>query len=145
MLFLPQLLFDCSGGGSRREKFCEKAVGTIELCETGEAWWGMRGYMWDNFNHSQAISYSQHFQNSRFVECVLDVYWELPPVAGPLLTHQTRYSPPRTTSPIMEDGRYGLFQRLGLSRFETSVFNGYTLMVYVQISESGSKPLERMR
>ncbi|KAL0415209.1 UNVERIFIED_CONTAM: hypothetical protein Slati_3352800 [Sesamum latifolium] len=85
--------------------------------------------MRDDFNHSnKAISYAEHFTNSRFVESVLDVYWELPPVAGPSLTHQTRYDPARTSAPIVEDGRYRLFQRLGLSRFDTSVFNGYTQM-----------------
>lgn len=124
---------------ARRNKFWEKAVDIDELCGPGEAWWGVRGQMRDDFNHSnQAISYAQHFQNSRFVESVLEVYWELPPVAGPSLTHQTRYDPARSQSPIVEDGRFGLFRRLGLSRLETSVFNGYTQMVYLQISEQGS-------
>ncbi|KAI9107821.1 hypothetical protein K1719_021157 [Acacia pycnantha] len=121
---------------SRNKKFWEKAVDTEELCGPGETWWGVRGYVRDNFNHSnRRISYSVHFQNSRFVESVLDVYWELPPVAGPSLTHQSRYDPARTSSPIVEDGRFGLFQRLGLARLDNSVFNGYTQMVYVQISE----------
>ncbi|KAK4269345.1 hypothetical protein QN277_022514 [Acacia crassicarpa] len=121
---------------SRNKKFWEKAVDIEELCGPGETWWGVRGYMRDNFNHSnRRISYSVHFQNSRFVESVLDVYWELPPVAGPSLTHQSRYDPARTSSPIVEDGRFGLFQRLGLARLDNSVFNGYTQMVYVQISE----------
>ncbi|XP_010917582.1 uncharacterized protein [Elaeis guineensis] len=119
----------------KRQKFWEKAVDIDELCGKGEAWWGVRGYMRDDFNHSnKAISYAEHFQNSRFVESVLDVYWELPPVAGPSLTHQTRYDPARAPDPIIEDGRYGLFQRLGLARLENSVFNGYTQMVYLQIS-----------
>ncbi|KAH6781385.1 DNA-directed RNA polymerase subunit beta [Perilla frutescens var. hirtella] len=120
----------------RRKKFWEKAVDTDELCGPGEAWWGVRGYMRDDFNHSnKAITYDEHFQNSRFVESVLNVYWELPPVAGPSLTHQTRYEPARSPSPVIKDGRFGLFQRLGLSRLEPSVFNGYTQMVYVQVSE----------
>lgn len=120
----------------RRRKFWEKAVDTDELCGPGEAWWGVRGYMRDDFNHSnKAITYDEHFQNSRFVESVLDVYWEVPPVAGPSLTHQTRYEPARAPSPIVKDGRFSLFQRLGLTRFEPSVFNGYTQMVYVQVSE----------
>ncbi|KAG9143309.1 hypothetical protein Leryth_010237 [Lithospermum erythrorhizon] len=124
---------------ARRNKFWEKAVDVDELCGPGEAWWGVQGQMRDDFNHSnKRISYDQHFQNSRFVESVLEVYWELPPVAGPSLTHQTRYDPARSQSPIVEDGRYGLFQRLGLSKLETSVFNGYTQMVYLQISEPGS-------
>ncbi|ONK79264.1 uncharacterized protein A4U43_C01F4610 [Asparagus officinalis] len=119
----------------KREKFYEKAVDIEDLCGKGESWWGVRGYMRDDFNHSnKPISYSEHFQNSRFVESVLDVYWELPPVAGPSLTHQTRYDPARAPDPIIEDGRYGLFQRLGLTKFETSVFNGYTQMVYLKIS-----------
>ncbi|XP_026439390.1 uncharacterized protein LOC113338086 isoform X1 [Papaver somniferum] len=121
----------------KRKKFWEKAVDVDELCGPGEAWWGVRGHMRDDFNHTnKAISYKEHFQNSRFVESVLDVYWELPPVAGPSLTHQTRYDPARSVSPVVEDGRFGLFQRLGLSRFDSSVFNGYTQMVYVQISQS---------
>lgn len=121
---------------SRRKKFWEKAVDIEELCGPGEAWWGVRGYMRDNFNHSnKPISYAQHFQNSRYVESILDVYWELPPVAGPSLTHQTRYDPARAPNPIVEDGRYGLFQRLGLGKLDNSVFNGYTQMVYLQISE----------
>ncbi|GFP85654.1 hypothetical protein PHJA_000709100 [Phtheirospermum japonicum] len=120
----------------RRNKFWEKAVNVNELCGPGEAWWGVRGHMRDDFNHSnKVITFAEHFQNSRFVESVLDVYWELPPVAGPSLTHQTRYDPARSSRPIVEDGRYGLFQRLGLTRFETSVFNGYTQMVYLQVSE----------
>ncbi|OVA08583.1 hypothetical protein BVC80_209g329 [Macleaya cordata] len=124
---------------TKRKKFWEKAVDIDELCGPGEAWWGVKGYMRDDFNHSnKAISFSEHFKNSRFVESVLDVYWELPPVAGPSLTHQTRYDPARASGPIVEDGRFGLFQRLGLSRLETSVFNGYTQMVYVQISEPSS-------
>ncbi|QCE08976.1 hypothetical protein DEO72_LG10g195 [Vigna unguiculata] len=121
---------------SRRKKLWEKAVDIEELCGPGEAWWGVRGYMRDNFNHSnKPISYAQHFQNSRYVESILDVYWELPPVAGPSLTHQTRYDPARAPTPIVEDGRYGLFQRLGLANLDKSVFNGYTQMVYLQISE----------
>lgn len=124
---------------SKRRKFWQKAVDIEELCGPDEAWWGVRGYMRDDFNHSnQPISYADHFQNSRFLESILDVYWELPPVAGPSLTHQTRYDPARAPSPIVEDGRYRLFQRLGLTRLETSVFNGYTQMVYLHISEQES-------
>nr|XP_023872037.1 uncharacterized protein LOC111984648 [Quercus suber] len=123
----------------KRRKFWQKAVDIEELCGPDEAWWGVRGYMRDDFNHSnQPISYADHFQNSRFLESILDVYWELPPVAGPSLTHQTRYDPARAPSPIVEDGRYRLFQRLGLTRLETSVFNGYTQMVYLHISEQES-------
>ncbi|KAI0522927.1 hypothetical protein KFK09_005316 [Dendrobium nobile] len=121
----------------KRKMLWEKAVDIDELCGEGEAWWGVRGNMRDDFNHSnKTITYEEHFQNSRFVESALDVYWELPPVAGPSLTHQTRYDPARAPDPIIEDGRFGLFRRLGLSRLETSVFNGYTQMVYVQISTS---------
>lgn len=120
----------------RRKKFWDKAVNIDELCGPGEAWWGVRGHMRDDFNHSnKAITYAEHFENSRFVESVLDVYWELPPVAGPSLTHQTRYDPARASTPTIEDGRYGLFKRLGLSQFDNSVFNGYTQMVYLQVSE----------
>lgn len=123
---------------SRRKTFWEKAVDIDELCGPGEAWWGVRGYMLDDFNNSKSnklISFSEHFQNSRFVESVLDVYWEVPPVAGPSLTHQTRYDPARAVTPVVEDGRYGLFQRLGLTRLDPSVFNGYTQMAYLQISK----------
>ncbi|CAA0826922.1 Unknown protein [Striga hermonthica] len=123
----------------RRKKFWEKAVDINELCGPGEEWWGVRGYMRDDFNHSnKPISYNEHFQNSRFVESVLDVYWELPPVAGPSLTHQTRYDPARAPSPIVEDGKYGLFRRLGLLQLDSSVFNGYTQMVYLQVSRPGT-------
>ncbi|KAG8656406.1 hypothetical protein MANES_04G131400v8 [Manihot esculenta] len=124
---------------SKWKKFWEKAVDIDELCGPNEAWWGIRSWMLDNFNHSnKLISYEEHFQNSQFIDSILDVYWELPPVAGPSLTHQTRYDPARTIPPIVEDGRYGLFQWLGLGRLETSVFNGYTQMVYLQISEQES-------
>ncbi|XP_077218973.1 uncharacterized protein LOC143853128 [Tasmannia lanceolata] len=123
----------------KRKKFWEKAVDIEELCGKDEAWWGVKGVMRDDFNHTNmGISYEEHFQNSRFVESVLDLYWELPPVAGPSLTHQTRYDPARAPNPLVEDGRFGLFQRLGLSRLETSVFNGYTQMVHLQISPSDS-------
>ncbi|KAK1576314.1 hypothetical protein Q3G72_012846 [Acer saccharum] len=102
---------------ARRKKFWEKAVDVQELCGPGETWWGVRGEMRDNFNYSNTpISYAEHFQNSRFVESILDVYWEIPPVAGPTLTHQTRYDPARAPSPTVEDGRYSLFQRLSLSQ-----------------------------
>ncbi|KAG6480857.1 hypothetical protein ZIOFF_057445 [Zingiber officinale] len=98
----------------KRKRFWEIAVDRDELCGNGEEWWGAQGYMRDAFNHSnKAISYEEHFQNSRFVDSVLDVYWELPPVAGPSLTHQTRCGPARASDPIIEDGRFGLFQRLG--------------------------------
>ncbi|KAF5178189.1 Dna-directed rna polymerase subunit beta [Thalictrum thalictroides] len=120
----------------KRRKFWEKAADIDELCGEGEVWWGVKGQMRDDFNHSnKAISFAEHFQNSRFVESVLDVYWELPPVAGPSLTHQTRYDPARVSSPIVEDGRFGFFQRIGLGKLETSVFNGYTQMVYLQLHE----------
>ncbi|KAH0652468.1 hypothetical protein KY289_030146 [Solanum tuberosum] len=66
-----------------RKKFWEKAVDIDELSGPGEAWWGVRGQM---------------------RESVLDVYWELPPVAGPSLTHQMSYDPARASSPIVEDG-----------------------------------------
>ncbi|XP_023752468.1 uncharacterized protein LOC111900814 isoform X1 [Lactuca sativa] len=119
----------------KRKQFWEKAVDINDLCGPHEAWWGVKGYMRDDFNHTnKQISHTQHFQNSRFVESILDVYWELPPVAGPSLTHQTRYDPARVSNPIVEDGRFRLFQRLGLSRLEETVFNGYTQMVYVKIS-----------
>ncbi|KAJ1298062.1 hypothetical protein BS78_01G424400 [Paspalum vaginatum] len=122
---------------STRKKFWEKAVERDDLCGKDDAWWGVRGYMRDNFNHSnKAISYQEHFQNSRLVESVMDLYWELPPVAGPSLTHQTRYDPARAADPIIEDGRYGLFRRIGLARLDASVFNGYTQMAYVEISGS---------
>nr|CAD1823635.1 unnamed protein product [Ananas comosus var. bracteatus] len=81
---------------SRRKMFWDKAVDIDELCGKGDAWWGVRGYMRDDFNHSnKAISYAEHFQNSRFLESVLDVYWELPPVAGPRLLTK-----PDTTLPV---------------------------------------------
>ncbi|XP_073109398.1 uncharacterized protein [Elaeis guineensis] len=123
----------------RRKSLWEKAVGIDELCGMNNAWWGIRGHMNDNFNRSsEYISYPEHVKNHRFLESVLDVYWELPPVAGPSLTHQTRYDPARSPNPIIEDGRFDLFQRLGLTRLEASVFNGYTQMVYLQISAPDS-------
>lgn len=148
-MLIPIVVQCLSGGGhsclkfsdearirAKRKKFWEKAVETDELCGPGEAWWGVRGNMRDNFNHSnEPISYTQHFQNSRFLESVLDIYWELPPVAGPSLTHQSRYDPARTRPPIVEDGRFRLFQRLGLTGFDRSLFNGYTQMVYVEVSK----------
>ncbi|EPS65617.1 hypothetical protein M569_09161, partial [Genlisea aurea] len=122
---------------SQRKKFWDKAVDAEELCGPGGAWWGVRGHVRDDFNHtSRPINSTRHFDNSLFVESVLDVYWELPPVAGPSLTHQTRYDPARASNPIVEDGRYRLFQRLGLTRLEREVFNGYTQMVYLQVSNS---------
>ncbi|GAB4842259.1 hypothetical protein Ancab_012229 [Ancistrocladus abbreviatus] len=51
---------------AKRKKFWAKAVDINELCGAGEAWWGVRGHMRDNFNHTnKAISYAEHFQNSR--------------------------------------------------------------------------------
>ncbi|KAH9714288.1 Malonate--CoA ligase [Citrus sinensis] len=124
---------------AKRKKFWEKAVDIEERCGVGETGWGVKEEMRGNFNHSnKPISYAEHFRNSQFVESILDVYRELPPVSGPSLTHQTRFDPARVCSPILEDGRNGLFQRLRLARLETSVFNGYTQMVYLQISEQVS-------
>ncbi|WOK97922.1 hypothetical protein Cni_G06630 [Canna indica] len=120
---------------AKRKMLWEKAVDTPELCGKEGAWWGVQGYMRDNFNSSnKAVSYKQHFQNSRFVESVLDIYWELPPVAGPSLTHQIRYDPARTQEPIVEDGKFHLFKKLGLARLEASLFNQYTQMVYIKVS-----------
>ncbi|KAI3840122.1 hypothetical protein MKX03_003578 [Papaver bracteatum] len=91
----------------KKKKFWEKAVDINGFCGPGEAWWGVRGHMRDDFNQTnEALSYKEHFQNSRFVESVLDT------------------------------GSYML--RLGLSRFDSSVFNGYSQMVFVQISKSSS-------
>ncbi|XP_057833480.1 uncharacterized protein LOC131044219 isoform X2 [Cryptomeria japonica] len=119
-----------------RKQFWEKALDIQELCGSGDAWWGVRGHMRDNFNHSfEIISHTEHVENSKFVESVLDLYWELPPVAGPSLTHQTRYDPARSSEPIVPDDQRYLFRKLGLSSLNNSVFNGYTQMVYVQISE----------
>lgn len=119
----------------KRRKMWENAVSIDELCGSGETWWGVRGEMCDDFNRSnKAISYADHFRYSRYAESLLNVYWELPPVAGPSLTHQTRYDPARTSNPIVEDGQISLFNRLGLTRLDASVFNGYTQMVYVKIS-----------
>lgn len=119
----------------KRRGMWENAVDIDELCAGGEAWWGVRGEMRDDFNRSNlAISHADHFRNGRYVESFLDVYWELPPIAGPSLTHQARYDPARTPNPIVEDGQYSLFQQLGLSRLDRDVFNGYACMVYTKIS-----------
>ncbi|XXG45809.1 hypothetical protein AAC387_Pa02g0792 [Persea americana] len=66
-----------------RKKFWEKAVDIEELCGEGDSWWGVRGEMRDDFNHSnKEISHAEHFQNSRFVESVLDmVYLKISPTA----------------------------------------------------------------
>ncbi|GLT77181.1 hypothetical protein SLA2020_487910 [Shorea laevis] len=123
---------------SKRKKLWEKAVDIDELCGPNEAWWGVRGEMRDNFNRNRTpISYAYHFADGRFIESILEVYWEPPPVAGPSLSHQTRYDPTRTPILIVKDGHYGLLQRLGLRRLETSVFNGHTQVVYIQISGPG--------
>ncbi|KAE8700661.1 Detected protein of confused Function [Hibiscus syriacus] len=87
---------------SKRNKFWEKSVDTDELCARNEAWWGSR------FSMSIGSYYQQLV---------------LP------FTHQTRYDPARAPTPIVEDGRYRMFQRLGLDRLERSVFNGYTQMI----------------
>ncbi|KAH9300811.1 hypothetical protein KI387_012394 [Taxus chinensis] len=119
-----------------RKKFWDKALDIKELCGSGDAWWGVKGHMRDNFNHSfEIMSHAEHFENNKFVESVLDLYWELPPVAGPSLTHQTRYDPARSSKPIVLDGQKDLFRKLGMNSLNSSVFNGYTQMVYVQISE----------
>ncbi|XP_020581761.1 uncharacterized protein LOC110025552 isoform X2 [Phalaenopsis equestris] len=126
----------------KRRKMWENAVDIEELCGNGKAWWGVRGELRDDLNHSnREISYFDHFHISRFVESLLDVYWEFPPVAGPSLTHQTSYDPARTSNPIVEDGQYLLFKRLGLARLDASVFNWYIQMVYLKISSPSSKHL----
>lgn len=120
---------------AKRKQFWEKALDIKELCGPGDTWWGVRGQMRDNFNHSfEIISHAEHFENSKFVESVLDMYWELPPVAGPSLTHQTRYDPARSSEPVITNHQKDLFRKLGLSSLNRTVFNGYTQMAYVQIS-----------
>jgi hypothetical protein len=104
-----------------------------DLCGKDGAWWGIKGYMRDNFNHSNKVtSHKEHFQNSRLVKSVLDMYWKLRPITGSSLTHQTRYDPTRAVDPIIEDGHYTLFR--SLARLDATVFNCYTQMVFVQIS-----------
>jgi hypothetical protein len=106
-----------------------------ELCGADNAWWGVRGQMRDNFNHSfEVISEIDHLQNSKRVEAALELYWELPPIADPSLTHQTRYDPARTSLPIIGHSQRKLFRNLSLSSLEKDVFNGYTQMVYLKIS-----------
>jgi hypothetical protein len=62
------------------------------------------------------------------VKSVLDMYWELRPITGSSLTHQTRYDPTRAVDQIIEDGHYTLFR--SLARLDASVFNCYTQMVF---------------
>ena len=54
-----------------KRKFWEKVVEIDDLCGKDGAWWGIKGYMRDNFNHSNKVtSHKEHFQNSRPVKCV---------------------------------------------------------------------------
>ncbi|EPS70168.1 hypothetical protein M569_04595, partial [Genlisea aurea] len=116
----------------RKENVWKGTLSTGQLC-SGDAWWGNRGEMLDDFHRkSQPMNYTEHFDNGRFAESVLDVYWELPPVAAPWLTNQTRYDPARTSHPVVKDGE--LFEKVGLGKLEGWLFNGYTQMVYVKIS-----------
>lgn len=118
---------------ARRDSW-EKAVNISELCGPSDAWWGVRGQMRDNFNHSFVhITQEQHLENFKQIESFLDLYWELPPVAAPSLTHQRRYDPARTTHPLIKDEEEWLFAQLGLSSLNKDLFNGYTQMVYLKI------------
>ncbi|XP_002984414.2 uncharacterized protein LOC9644262 [Selaginella moellendorffii] len=120
-----------------RSKKWEKAMDSSQLCGGGGEWWGVRGEMRDNFNHSNApISHQQHLHNGRLVESMLQLYWELPPVAGPSLTKQNRYDPARSSRPLVGDGDRTLFRKLGLHSLEKRVFNGYTQMAYVRLLSS---------
>jgi hypothetical protein len=86
-----------------KRKFWEKVVDIDDLCGKDGAWWGIKGYMRDNFNHSNKVtSQKEHFQNSRLVKFVLDMYWELRPVTGSSLTHQTRYDPTCAVDPSLK-------------------------------------------
>lgn len=119
-----------------RRELWEKAVDVHELCGPGDAWWGVKGQMRDNFNHSFVhITQEEHLENSKQVESALDLYWELPPVAASSLTLQSRYDPARATNPIVTDDEKELFVQLGLSGLEKGLFNGYTQMVYLKISQ----------
>lgn len=92
-----------------------------------EAWWGFKGLMLDDLNsNSKATSYAEHFQNSMFVQSVLHI------------CHQRRYYPAHAPDPIIEEGSFVVFRKLGLTRFEASVFNGYAQMVYLQVSAPDS-------
>jgi hypothetical protein len=45
-----------------KRKFWEKAVEIDDLCGKDGAWWGIKGYMQDNFNHSNKVtSHKEHF------------------------------------------------------------------------------------
>ncbi|KAJ7568577.1 hypothetical protein O6H91_01G038500 [Diphasiastrum complanatum] len=119
---------------SARKGFWEKALDIKELCGSNIMWWGVQGEMRDNFSHNNtAISYATHVENVQFLESVLDIYWELPPVAGPTLTHQRRFDPARTSHPIVANSDNHLFMQLGLDRLNKSVFNGYTQMAYLRL------------
>ncbi|MCO5595744.1 hypothetical protein L7F22_049792 [Adiantum nelumboides] len=119
-----------------RKKNWEKSVNTDELCGPGGAWWGVRGQMRENFNHSFVhITQEQHLENFKQIESSLELYWELPPVAAPSLTRQSRYDPARTTDPIIGDNESKLFVQSGLSSLDKALFNGYTQMVYLKVSQ----------
>jgi hypothetical protein len=63
-----------------KRKFWDKAVEIDDLYGKDGAWWGIKGYMRDNFNHSNKVtSHKEHFQNSRLMKSVLDMYCELRP------------------------------------------------------------------
>ena len=112
---------------AKRKQLSEKALDIKELCGSGDIWWGVRGQMRDNFNHSfEMILRAEHFENSKFVESVLDLHWEVPPVFGPSLTHQTRYDSTHSSEPVIPDYQKYLFRQFGLSSLNNTVFNGYT-------------------
>ncbi|KAG0585600.1 hypothetical protein KC19_2G024300 [Ceratodon purpureus] len=119
---------------NERQGRWEKAVNMSELCGDDDEWWGVQGFARDDFGHSfRKIPHSQHFENGRFVGDGLDVYWEVPPVASPILTHQTRYDPARTVLPLLLGEDKALFQELGLQNVPRHAFNGYTQMAYVKL------------
>lgn len=45
-----------------KRKFWKKAMEIDDLCGNDGAWWGIKGYMRDNFNHSNKVtSQKEHF------------------------------------------------------------------------------------
>lgn len=68
---------------AKRKIFLENAVDRDELCGPDEAWWEITGMMKD-FSGSNHIPFtlSEHFNIGRYLEYALDLYWEVPPLAG---------------------------------------------------------------
>ncbi|EFJ24064.1 hypothetical protein SELMODRAFT_102324 [Selaginella moellendorffii] len=119
---------------SQRKRAWERAVDMTELCSMSGAWWGIRGEMRDNFDKIKVpISHQDHIENYKLVQSMLQIYWEVPPLASPSLSYQRAYDPARTVAPLLGEEEREVYNRLGLDKLDEWEFSEYFQMAYARL------------